>query len=74
MIGNFWIGESKGLKKFKAVEAKTEISSENSNAASIAVPNAKEKYGNLLPELKKLYLKIEKYQVAADIHREIFVP
>ncbi|NPA45849.1 MAG: S46 family peptidase [Chlorobi bacterium] len=67
----FWIGESKGLKKFKAVEAKQNFEREFQRRIDRR-PEWKEKYGNLLPELKKLYLKIEKYQVAADIHREIF--
>ncbi len=67
----FWIGESKGLKKFKAVEAKQAYEKEftkriNRNEVW------KRKYGDVLPRLKKLYLEIEKYRVAADVHREVF--
>ncbi len=67
----FWIGESKGLKKFHAVEAKEKFEKEFQRRID-ANPALKAKYGNILPELKKLYAQIEKYQVAADMHREIF--
>ncbi len=67
----FWIGESKGLKKFKAVEAKQAYEKELQRRIN-ARPEWKKKYGNLLSELKTAYEKIEKLQVAADIHREIF--
>lgn len=67
----FWIGESKGLKKFHAVEAKEAYEREFQKRVD-SKPEWKEKYGNLLPELKKLYNRVAKYQVAADIHREIF--
>ncbi len=67
----FWIGESQGLKKFKAVEAKQAYEKELQRRIE-ANPEWKDKYGNLLNELKRLYEQKEKLQVAADIHREIF--
>ncbi len=67
----FWIGESKGLKKFKAVQAKEKYENEFTRRIN-ANETWKRKYGDVLPGLKKLYLQIEKYRVAADIHREVF--
>jgi len=67
----FWIGESKGLKKFKAVEAKEAYEQELQRRIN-ANPEWRDKYGDLLNRLKKLYEKSEKLTVAADIHREVF--
>ncbi len=73
-LANYWkffIGESRGLKKFHAVEAKEKYEREFQKRID-ANPEWKAKYGNLLPQLKKLYNQIEKYQAATDIHNEIF--
>ena len=67
----FWIGESKGLKKYKAVEAKQQYEAELQRRIN-AYPLWRQKYGDLLAKLKKWYEKTEKLTVAADIHREIF--
>jgi len=67
----FWIGESKGLKKYKAVEAKRQYEAELQRRIN-ANPVWREKYGDLLAKLKKWYEKTEKLTVAADIHREVF--
>ncbi len=67
----FWIGESKGLKKFNAVKAKEDYEAELQRRIE-KNPEWKEKYRDVLAKLKKLYEKTEKLQVAADIHREIF--
>jgi len=67
----FWIGESKGLKKYKAVEAKRQYEAELQRRIE-ANPEWKKEYGDLLAKLKKWYEKSEKLTVAADIHREVF--
>ena len=73
-LANYWkffIGESRGLKKFHAVEAKQKYEADftqriNSN------PEWKAKYGNVLPELKKLYDALRPYAVTQDYTSEIF--
>ena len=67
----FWIGESQGLKKFKAVEAKEKFEKDfteklNSN------PEWKQKYGDILPRLKKLYGQLQPYLTVQDYTSEIF--
>jgi len=73
-LANYWkfyIGESRGLKKFHAVEAKQKYEEEftkriNSN------PQWKKQYGNVLPQLKELYQQLEPYAVTQDYTSEIF--
>ena len=67
----FWIGESQGLKKFKAVEAKQKF--ERVFAKRINQnPELKTKYGNILPRLKELYNQLKPYAVVQDYTSEIF--
>ncbi len=67
----FWIGESKGLKKFHAVEAKQKFEKDFSDKIN-ANPELKAKYGDVLPRLKKLYDQLRPYAVAQDYTSEIF--
>ncbi len=67
----FWIGESKGLKKFNAVAEKEKYEAEFTKRIN-ADPKLKAKYGQLLPKLKKLYAEIEPYGVLLDYNSEIF--
>ena len=73
-LANYWkffIGESRGLKKFHAVEAKEAYEKEFMNRVN-ANPEWKSKYSHILPELKKLYQKLEPFAVAQDYTSEIF--
>jgi hypothetical protein len=67
----FWYGESQGLKKFKAVEAKQAFEKEFTNRLN-QNPELKAKYSNVLPELKKLYEQLKPYAVVQDYSSEIF--
>jgi len=67
----FWIGESQGLKKFKAVEGKQEFEKEFTKRIN-QNPELKAKYSHLLPRLKELYAQLEPYGVVIDYYSEIF--
>lgn len=67
----FWIGESKGLKKFNAVAEKEKYEAEFTKHIN-QDPALKAKYGELLPQLKELYGGIEKYGVLLDTNSEMF--
>jgi len=67
----FWIGESQGLKKFKAVEAKEKFEKEFDNKIK-SNPEWQKKYGDILPRLKKLYGELEPYLTVQDYTSEIF--
>ncbi len=67
----FWIGESQGLKKFKAVEAKQKFEQDFTNKVN-SNPEWKEKYGDILPRLQKLYGQLEPYLTVQDYTSEIF--
>jgi len=67
----FWIGESQGLKKFNAIEAKQQFEQEFTNRIN-ANPELKAKYGDVLPRLKELYAQLEPYTVVQDYTSEIF--
>jgi hypothetical protein len=67
----FWIGESKGLKKFNAVAEKEKYEAEFTKHIN-QDPVLKAKYGTLLPQLKELYGGIEKYGVLLDTNSEMF--
>jgi hypothetical protein len=67
----FWIGETQGLKKFKAVAAKQAYEKEfmrriNKN------PKLKKKYGQILPQLKELYTQLAPYVKVQNYASEIF--
>ena len=67
----FWIGESQGLKKFKAVEVKQKFEAEFTKRLN-QNPELKAKYGKVLPRLKELYAQLEPYAVVQDYASEIF--
>ncbi len=67
----FWIGESRGLKKFKAVEAKQKFENDFTNKINNN-PQWKSKYENVLPRLKELYAQLKPYVVVQDYNSEIF--
>lgn len=65
-----WLGENFGLQKEHALDKKREkealfTQKMNNN------PALKEKYGNILPQLKELYSANEKYQQAFDYYIEM---
>ena len=67
----FWIGESQGLKRFKAIEAKEAFEKDFTNRLN---QNAtlKAKYGNVLPRLKELYAQLKPYVAVQSYASEIF--
>ncbi len=67
----FWIGETQGLKKFKAVEAKQKFEQEFTKRINQDA-TLKAKYGQVLPRLKELYAQLEPYAVVQDYNSEIF--
>ena len=67
----FWIGESQGLKKFKAVEAKEAFEQDFTNRISADV-KLKAKYSEVLPKLKALYAQKRPYVQAQSYASEIF--
>ncbi len=73
-IANYWkfaIGESKGLRQFNAVQEKEKIEAEFTKKI-IKDPALFNKYGHVLPELKKLYGEIESMQLAQMYYSEAF--
>ncbi len=67
----FWIGESQGLKRFKAVEAKEAFEKDFTNRLNHK-PTLKAKYENVLPQMKELYTKLEPYVEVQSYASEIF--
>ena len=67
----FWIGESQGLRRFKAVEAKKAYEKEFTDRLN-KNPKIKNKYSNVLPRLKELYAKLEPYVAVQSYASEIF--
>lgn len=67
----FWYGESKGLKRFKAVEAKQKFEKEFTKRIN-ADPVLKAKYGHILPRLEELYAEIEPLVAVRSFASEIF--
>ena len=67
----FWIGESQGLKKFKAIEAKEAFEKDFTNRLN-QTPTLKAKYGNVLPRLKELYAELKPYVAVQSYSSEIF--
>ena len=66
-----WIGQSKGLKRFHAVERKQELEAEFTKRASASAAT-KQKYGNLLNEYKAIYAELEEYAFAYDLLIETY--
>lgn len=74
-ISNYWkkwIGETQGLKTFKAVEKKRAYEKEFTRRLDNN-PTLLAKYGNILPEFEKNYKAIEKYSMTRDYFTEIFI-
>lgn len=67
----FWIGETQGLKRFKAVEAKEAFEKDFTNRLNHN-PKLKAKYGNVLPRMKELYTELEPYVEVQSYTSEIF--
>ena len=67
----FWIGESQGLKRFKAIEAK-EAYEADFTARINKNPKLKAAYGNVLPRLKELYAQKRPYVEVQSYASEIF--
>jgi hypothetical protein len=73
-LANYWkffIGESQGLKKFHAVEAKQKYEADFMKRVN-ANPEFKAKYGNVLPRLKELFGQLEPYLEVETYMGEIF--
>lgn len=64
-----WMGEMLGLKKYDAV-AKKQLFEKQFNAAIDADPVKKEKYGNLFPQLKKVYDEYKTLNKQVDYYSE----
>ncbi|MEA3445819.1 MAG: S46 family peptidase, partial [Bacteroidota bacterium] len=60
-----WIGENRGLKKLNAIEKKEELEKEFLDWA-VKNRSRRNKYSNILNDYRKLYKKIEPYQLAID--------
>jgi hypothetical protein len=67
----FWIGESQGLKQFKAVEVKQAYEKDFTNRIN-KKSKLKKTYGNVLPRLKELYNQREPYVAVQSFASEIF--
>ena len=71
-VSNYWkkmIGESGGIKRMNGIELKEAYETEFQKWAE-STPSIKEKYGNLLPEFKKVYAELTPLSVAYDYYRE----
>ena len=67
----FWIGESQGLRRFKAVEAKEYFEKEFTKKLN-ENPELKVKYGRVLPRMKELYAQKKPYVAVQSYASEIF--
>jgi hypothetical protein len=67
-----WKGESLGMRRTKAVERKQGIEEELMRWIA-SNPNAKNKYGNLINELKTAYTELSKWVLANEYQREAFL-
>ena len=65
-----WKGENFGLEKEKCLEKKIQFEKEFAEKVE-RIPTLKKQYGNLLPELKKIYKANEEYQQAFDYYVEM---
>lgn len=65
-----WQGEIKGLKRLDAISAKQKSEREFSQWVA-ADANRQKRYGNVLPELEKLYSQLETYAKPFDYYSEI---
>ncbi len=65
-----WQGEVKGLKRLNAVQVKQNFEA-NFRKWAAANPDKQQKFGNVLPELEKLYNQLAPYTKANDYYGEI---
>ncbi|MFZ5553686.1 MAG: S46 family peptidase [Bacteroidota bacterium] len=65
-----WIGESAGLKAYRAVEKKKDLEKEYQRLAE-SNPEWNRKYGNILGSMKNLYASLEKYAIGYDYYNEL---
>ena len=65
-----WQGEIKGLRRLNAIETKQQFEKEFTKWA-LATPERKNKYGEVLPKLEKLYTQLAPYSKANDFYTEI---
>ncbi len=56
-----WIGESRGLRRMKAIDKKETFEQKFVKWAN-STPELKQKYGNILEEYKNVYSQLEEYQ------------
>lgn len=66
-----WIGESKGLKRLNAIEAKQKFE-EKFMAAVSETSTTKEVYGDLLNEYQRLYTDFNKFILARELFIELY--
>jgi hypothetical protein len=64
-----WMGEMNGLKKYDAV-AKKQLFEKQFNDAVNADPVKKEKYGNIFPQLQKIYAEYKVLNKQVDYYSE----
>ena len=64
-----WMGEMNGLKKYDAV-AKKQLFENQFNEAISANPAQKEKYGNIFPQLQKVYAEYKILNKQVDYYSE----
>ena len=64
-----WMGEMNGLKKYDAV-AKKQLFETQFNEAISANPAQKEKYGNIFPQLQKVYTEYKVLNKQVDYYSE----
>lgn len=67
-VANYWkkmIGESRGIKKIRALDKKRKLEKHFMEWAS-RYPERYEQYGKLLPEFEKYYAELTPYRIALD--------
>ncbi len=65
-----WQGEVKGLKRLNAIQTKQDFENEFRNSIG-SNSERQQKYGNVLPELERLYSEFAPYTKAFDYYSEI---
>jgi len=66
-----WIGESQGLERMNTIEKKQEFESRLTEWIN-AGETRKSKYGNLLPEYKRLYSELKVYSLVNSYTNDVF--
>jgi hypothetical protein len=68
-----WMGEMNGLKKYDAV-AKKQLFEKQFEEAVNSDPTKKEKYGNIFPQLQKIYTEYKVLNKQVDYYSECLIP